>query len=270
LTCQIVSDAAGDKIHPLTAHACRTWARGVRDRIKERAEQSIKISDKIKRRHIVTAVDDLSVLVEQNKARVTLLRAGCGTGKTAIVGKGISDLARAQEKRFAVLLHRVSLAVECARVLRCTNYNDVGFLQEHGKTPQEIYPFFVSVLNSIASMLIRSVYEKADVLFIDEGAQMLRALVGIYNSETSTAGDTTPQDVYDLLVEAIRSTPRVVICDAGINDEFIEWLESILPVGEKVEIAEHKKETGDGINVRYHFNAQRESAQMALRSGRLE
>ena len=263
LTCQIVSDAAGDKIHPLTAHACRTWARGVRDRIKERAEQSIKISDKIKRRHIVTAVDDLSVLVEQNKARVTLLRAGCGTGKTAIVGKGISDLAREQEKRFAVLLHRVSLAVECARVLRCTNYNDVGFLQEHGKTPQEIYPFFVSVLNSIASMLIRSVYEKADVLFIDEGAQMLRALVGIYNSETSTAGDTTPQDVYDLLVEAIRSTPRVVICDAGINDEFLEWLESILPVGEKVEIAEHKKETGDGINVRYHFNAQRESAQMA-------
>ena len=112
-------------------------------------------------------------------------------------------------------------------------------------------------------MLIRSVFEKADVLFIDEGVQMLRALVGIYNSETSTAGDTTPQDVYDLLVEAIRSTPRVVICDAGINDEFLEWLESILPVGEKVEIAEHKKETGDGINVRYHFNAQRESAQMA-------
>ena len=263
LTCQIVSDAAGDKIHPLTAHACRTWARGVRDRIKERAEQSIKISDKIKRRHIVTAVDDLSVLVEHQKARVMLVRAGCGTGKTAIVGKGISDLARVQGSRFAVLLHRISLAVECARVLRCTNYNDVGFLQEHGKTPQEIYPFFVSVLNSIASMLIRSVYEKADVLFIDEGAQMLRALVGIYNSETSTAGDTTPQDVYDLLVEAIRSTPRVVICDAGINDEFLEWLESILPVGEKIEIAEHKKETGDGINVRYHFNAQRESAQMA-------
>jgi len=263
LTCQIVSDAAGDKIHPLTAHACRTWARGVRDRIKERAEQSIKISDKIKRRHIVTAVDDLSVLVEHQKARVMLVRAGCGTGKTAIVGKGISDLARVQGSRFAVLLHRISLAVECARVLSCTNYNDVAFLQEHGKTPQEIYSFFVSVLNSIASMLIRSVYEKADVLFIDEGAQMLRALVGIYNSETSTAGDTTPQDVYDLLVEAIRSTPRVVICDAGINDEFLEWLESILPVGEKVEIAEHKKETGDGINVRYHFNAQRESAQMA-------
>ena len=88
--------------------------------------------------------------------------------------------------------------------------------------------------------------------------------MGIYNKETSTARDSTAQDVYDLLVKAIRTAPKVVLCDAGANDELIEWLESILG-NEKIHIVETSKKSGDGIAVNVHFaNQQLQGEQAAI------
>ena len=69
---------------------------------------------------------------------------------------------------------------------------------------------------------------------------MLRSLESIYTQQTSTARDSTAQDVYDLLVKTIQTAPKVVLCDAGANDELFEWLESILG-NEKVHIVETSK-----------------------------
>ena len=107
-------------------------------------------------------------------------------------------------------------------------------------------------------------YESCDILFIDEAAQVIRAFVALYNNETSTARDSTAQDIYDLLVETIRRAPKVVLCDAGANDELIEWLESILG-NEKIHIVETSKKSGDGINVTFNFaNQQLQGEQAAI------
>jgi hypothetical protein len=102
------------------------------------------------------------------------------------------------------------------------------------------------------------------VLFGDEAAQMLRSLESIYTQQTSTARDSTAQDVYDLLIKAIQTAPKVVLCDAGANDELIEWLESILG-NEKIQIVETGKKSGDGIAVTVHFaNQQMQGEQAAI------
>ena len=248
-----LKDILGDKIHPLTFAACIEWGRQTGAYIKARAAKGIVISEEVKARHIHQTIDKVANAIPLNEARVMVVRVAMGEGKTAILGRGLRDLAQKENKRFAALTHRSALVDEMCRVLDLTHYQNVGELLGDSRVDKKkIYSFFGSCLHSIASPFIRTVYEKCDVLFIDEAAQKLRALVGIYNKETSTARDSTAQDVYDLLVKAIRTAPKVVLCDAGANDELIEWLESILGT-EKINIVETSKKSGDGIDVTFNF-----------------
>ena len=73
---------------------------------------------------------------------------------------------------------------------------------------------------------VRSVYESCDILFIDEAAQVIRAFVALYNNETSTAKDSDQRYLW-VISRDHTPRPKVVLCDAGANDELIEWLESI-------------------------------------------
>ena len=248
-----LKDVLGDKIHPLTFAACVEWGRQTGAYIKARAAKSIVISEEVKARHVHRTIDKVANAIPLNEARVMVVRVAMGEGKTAILGRGLRDLAQKENKRFAALTHRSALVDEMCRVLDLTHYQNVGELLGDSRVDKKkIYSFFGSCLHSIASPFIRTVYEKCDVLFIDEAAQKLRALVGIYNKETSTARDSTAQDVYDLLVKAIRTAHKVVLCDAGANDELIEWLESILGT-EKINIVETSKKSGDGIDVTFNF-----------------
>ena len=153
---------------------------------------------------------------------------------------------------------------ELCKRLKLTPYKKVQERLNGGAKAKDIYRFFGSCVHSIASPLIRSAFEACDVLFGDEAAQMLRSLESIYTQQTSTAKDSTAQDVYDLLVKTIQTAPKVVLCDAGANDELIEWLESILG-NEKIHIVETSKKSGDGINAHVHFaNQQLQGEQAAI------
>jgi len=260
-----LKETLGDKIHPLTFAACVEWGRQTSEYIKRKAQKSIVISEDVKARHIYQKIDKIANAIPLNTARVMVVRVAMGEGKTRILGKGLCDLAKHNGQRFAALTHRSALVDELCRVLGLTHYKNVGeLLNSSAADKKKIYSFFGSCVHSIASPYIRTVYESCDTLFIDEAAQKIRALVGIYNKETSTARDSTAQDVYDLLVKTIQTAPKVVLCDAGANDELIEWLESILG-NEKIHIVETSKKSGDGINVTVHFaNQQLQGEQAAI------
>jgi len=260
-----LKETLGDKIHPLTFAACVEWGKQTSEYIKHKSQKSIVISEDVKARHIYKKIDKIANAIPLNNARVMVVRVAMGEGKTRILGKGLCDLAKQNGQRFAALTHRSALVDELCRVLGLTHYKNVGeLLKSSAADKKKIYSFFGSCVHSIASPYIRTVYESCDTLFIDEAAQLLRALVGIYNKETSTARDSTAQDVYDLLVKTIQTAPKVVLCDAGANDELIEWLESILG-NEKIHIVETSKKSGDGINVTVHFaNQQLQGEQAAI------
>jgi hypothetical protein len=195
-----------------------------------------------------------------------------GEGKTQKVGRGLRDMAEQNGQSFVALTHSSALVTELCKRLKLTPYKKVQGKLLEGAKAKEIYRFFGSCVHSIASPLIRSAFEACDVLFGDEAAQMLRSLESIYTQQTSTARDSTAQDVYDLLVKTIRTAPKVVLCDAGANDELIEWLESILG-NEKIHIVETSKKSGDGINAHVHFATQQiqgEQAAITAIKARLE
>ncbi|HQV23106.1 MAG TPA: hypothetical protein PLJ88_08480, partial [Agitococcus sp.] len=249
---KLLKETLGDKIHPLTFAACAEWGKQTGEHIKAKALKSIVISDDAKARHIYTQVAQLEDVLTQQQARVLIVRAAMGEGKTQKVGRGFRNMAERNEQRFAALTHRSALVEELCDRLKLTSYNKVQERLNEGANAKDVYSFFGSCVHSIASPLIRSAFESCDVLFGDEAAQMLRSLESIYTQQTSTARDSTAQDVYDLLVKTIQTAPKVVLCDAGANDELIEWLESILG-NEKVHIVETSKKSGDGINVTFNF-----------------
>ena len=249
---KLLKETLGDKIHPLTFAACVEWGKQTGEHIKAKALKSIVISDDAKARHIYTQVAQLEDVLTQQQARVLIVRAAMGEGKTQKVGRGFRNMAERNEQRFAALTHRSALVEELCDRLKLTSYNKVQERLNEGANAKDVYSFFGSCVHSIASPLIRSAFESCDVLFGDEAAQMLRSLESIYTQQTSTARDSTAQDVYDLLVKTIQTAPKVVLCDAGANDELIEWLESILG-NEKVHIVETSKKSGDGINVTFNF-----------------
>ena len=260
-----LKETLGDKIHPLTFAACVEWGKQTGEHIKAKALKSIVISDDAKARHIYTQVTRLEDVLELKEGRVLIVRAAMGEGKTQKVGRGFRDMAERNGQRFAALTHRSALVEELCDRLNLTSYNKVQErLNEYGTDAKDVYSFLGSCVHSIASPLIRSAFESCDVLFGDEAAQMLRSLESIYTQQTTTARDSTAQDVYDLLVKTIQTAPKVVLCDAGANDELIEWLESILG-NEKIHIVETPKKSGDGINVTVHFaNQQLQGEQAAI------
>ena len=249
---KLLKETLGDKIHPLTFAACAEWGKQTGEHIKAKALKSIVISDDAKARHIYTQVAQLEDVLTQQQARVLIVRAAMGEGKTQKVGRGFRNMAERNGQSFVALTHRSALVMELCDRLKLTPYKKAQKRFNEGAKAKDIFSFFGSCVHSIASPLIRSAFESCDVLFGDEAAQMLRSLESIYTQQTSTARDSTAQDVYDLLVKTIQTAPKVVLCDAGANDELIEWLESILG-NEKVHIVETSKKSGDGINVTVHF-----------------
>mgnify|MGYP000293568527 FL=1 len=260
---KLLKDILGEKIHPLTFAACVEWGRQTSEYIKAKSLKSVVISDDAKARHIYTQVEKLEDVLELKKARVMIVRAAMGEGKTQKVGRGLRDMAEQSGQRFAAFTHRSALVDELCDRLKLTSYNKVQErLNEYGTNAKDVYSFLGSCVHSIASPLIRSAFESCDVLFGDEAAQMLRSLESIYTQQTSTARDSTAQDVYDLLVKTIQTAPKVVLCDAGANDELIEWLESILG-NEKIHIVETSKKSGDGISVNVNFATQQMQGEQA-------
>lgn len=249
---KLLKETLGDKIHPLTFAACAEWGKQTGEHIKAKALKSIVISDDAKARHIHTQVARLEDVLELKEGRVLIVRAAMGEGKTQKVGRGLRDMAEQDGQSFFALTHRSALVTELCKRLKLTPYKKAQKRFNEGAKAKDIFSFFGSCVHSIASPLIRSAFESCGVLFADEAAQMLRSLESIYTQQTSTAKDSTAQDVYDLLVKTIQTAPKVVLCDAGANDELIEWLESILG-NEKIHIVETSKKSGDGINAHVHF-----------------
>lgn len=250
----------GESVHPSTIKAAIAWAWEIVATVKARALESITISDHYKQKHIYTQTDDLGAIVYLPKARCQVLKAAMGTGKTSIYAKMLSDDCKKKGLTFLTIAHLSSLVSELSNVLKTDNYAKITDI--YSDTGQEVKALSC-VINSIVHPRFTQIVEKTDVLVIDEGVQGLRALVAIYNEQTSVYGSSkgiyNPNDVYMLLVQAIRKAGRVVIADACANDELMDWLESILD-GECIEIIEHSAQSGTGINVNYNFGNNRDCA----------
>jgi phage/plasmid primase-like uncharacterized protein len=153
-----------------------------------------------------------------------IIRSPMGSGKTDLLIQPIMHRA----PKAAYIAHRVSLIGDASNRLNISNYQD---------TMASEMPF-VSHLACCVNSIINPKFSNADglnwfqtvdTLCIDEASQVMR--------HTTNGPVDNPVLVMDGLVQAMRASRRVLLCDADANDGLIDLCEMARP-GEPIHIIE--------------------------------
>ncbi|MEL0625003.1 plasmid replication protein, CyRepA1 family [Marinomonas arenicola] len=153
-----------------------------------------------------------------------IVRAPMGFGKTERLIKPLMH----QSQRGAYIAHRVSLIGDASQRLSIANYQDT-LAYEVAYTDH-----IACCVNSIINPKFQNAnglswFETVDTLCIDEASQVIR--------HTTGGPVENPVKVMDGLISAMRSSNRVVLCDADANDSLIHLCELARP-GETIHIIE--------------------------------
>lgn len=153
-----------------------------------------------------------------------IVRSPMGSGKTERLIQPIMH----QENKAAYIAHRISLIGDASNRLGISNY------QETMAVEMPYTSHLACCVNSIINPKFQnsdglSWFETVDTLCVDEASQVLR--------HTANGPVDNPVRVMDGLVAAMRSSRRVVMCDADANDNVVELCEMARP-GEPIHIIE--------------------------------
>lgn len=144
---------------------------------------------------------------------IFIIRAPKGSGKTS---KLIGPLVH-RSTYAAYIAHRIALIGGTAQKLQITDYQYVERMDAPG----------VDRLAICVNSIVQEKFHQAgaikwpDALCIDEAVQTLRHIA------TGTVDDRVA--VLEKLIELMRATPRVVLCDADANDLLVEFCELNAP-----------------------------------------
>jgi putative DNA primase/helicase len=226
---------------------------------KRAALAAVTIPDDVSARHRHEQRHDLPMLTGDDWRGVIVVRAPMGAGKTQRIGQPFAEWAKTQGKVLAIC-HRVSLVAELAHRLSLTHYGDL---------PAEIAwaaDGLATCLPSITRPEHAGFVDRAEFVFIDEVAQVLRFLEAEKHCRTRTA---TNAQVMDRLREIVAKARVVVVADAGADRRTIEFLESCRP-GERFRIIEMKDPVSNGIEATYTCGAQATTAVVGAALAELE
>ncbi|AAS38505.1 toprim domain-containing protein [Vibrio parahaemolyticus] len=153
-----------------------------------------------------------------------ILRAPMGSGKTERLIQPVMH----RENKAAYIAHRISLIGDASNRLGIANYQETMAVEMPYTT------HLACCVNSIVNPKFQnsdglSWFETVDTLCIDEASQVLR--------HTANGPVDNPVRVMDGLVAAMRSSRRVVMCDADANDALVELCEMARP-GEPIHVIE--------------------------------
>jgi hypothetical protein len=150
---------------------------------------------------------------------VVIVKSTHGSGKTQRVGVPFSQASRKAGQRFTAICHRQTLTTELAVRLSCHHYQDIE---------AETLPYISAIATCINS-LSRFV-RKGDrqggaetAVYIDEFSQVRRHIA------TGSVDDDLRPIVLDAFIAVIRNAKCLVITDADLSDEDIQFLEKCRP-----------------------------------------
>ena len=130
------------------------------------------------------------------------------SSKTSIVGHGVMN---ATDKMALAIAHRQTLCAEMSRVLNTALYKNIR--SEHDA---EVVQALTCCVDSLISERLASIIDGAKIVFLDEFAQVLRSVA------TSTTM-RQHREVFERLCQIIRDADLVVIADADMNADAIEF-----------------------------------------------
>lgn len=212
---------------------------------KRRALEAVTIPAEVTARHRHETLRDLPQFTAADWRGVIVLRAPMGAGKTQRAGQPLAAWARANGLKVLAICHRVSLVAELAKRLELTHYGDL---------PAEIAwaaEGLATCLPSITRPEHRAFVDRAEVVFIDEIAQVLRFVEAEKHCRTRAA---TNAEVLAKLRAIVTRARVVLVADAGADRRTVEFLESCRP-NERFRIVEVKDPERNGIAATYHVGA---------------
>ncbi|ROQ79747.1 DEAD/DEAH box helicase family protein [Vibrio crassostreae] len=157
----------------------------------------------------VKTFDNVSYHIEGNQFDTTVLLGQTGTGKTKF---GFKPLVRSahKNKRIVYLSYLIPLVKQFCESVGAVAYNNATLFEIENSVA------LGSVVNSIHKDHLASVILNCDILIIDEFEKVM--------ANVCRNNDTMPEQVYDILLQAIKKAPKVVVADADITDTTLRWL----------------------------------------------
>lgn len=201
-----------------------------------------------------SSVDTLNDLTTPPaKGVITGFCGAMGIGKTFTGARYWRDYAAANGLQFLAITHRSSLAAELAKVLNCTNYAHAAKLIRQGSSPK-IFNNFVCCINSLDKPDIAPRIKNAQIIVLDEVGQQRKAWASIYDGDTSVGLGSDQHRTYARFIELIQQAHSVLVMDAALSDDDIQWLQSIKRPDQTLNIIEHSKKSGDGLKLKFLYS----------------
>ena len=211
-------------------------AQWVLDKNKAQALQAITIHDTKRHKHIeINSFDELETL---NYEGVFLVKAPTGKGKTQKVGKPFADWCQSQNYTFLSVAHLRSLISELSSRLNTSHYEDEKKNHAIAKKSGIEAQGFIDSLSVCLPSLLNHAYSKfmngIKYLFIDEITQVLNVFA---SDRVFSSADV--EQVFSFFKELIRKAECLIVADANINQQTIDFIESCRP-NEQFNIVEIK------------------------------
>jgi Domain of unknown function (DUF3854)/Origin of replication binding protein len=184
--------------------------------------------------------------IDLDRPGLTAIASGMATGKTSLVSNYRSDHP---EERFLVIGHRITLLRELSGTnkLNTTLYSDL---------PQVRLDKVDALSITVDSLYkLKTVANKYDCIFIDEARQvMIHAL-------TAATCKRERHEILMTLMYFIRSAKRVIIADAHLDDNTIDFFRAMRPEGEAPLVIKNEY-SNPGRDV-YYYDGKDSSASVA-------
>ncbi len=259
----ILDMITGFLAHPISADEIAAIADRIEWRQRSRKEVALARSDidlKLRQRHNVQTVTDLSEVQIEGLQGVLAVKAPKGAGKTQRIGRPFTEWALKQGGGMMAMAHRVTLIAELSARLGLPNYKtDPTTL----KAEAERVGGIAVCSPSTARGDITELFPAPRFVFVDEIAQVLQFAADAMCS----AGATDASGVYDRLLQIVGDAQAVVVADAGLDSRTIRFLEKARP-GERFTIVEMEAtDTGKTAKVYASDGPAMEETALALAAG---
>ena len=211
-------------------------AQWVLDKNKAQALQAITIHETKRHRHLV--INNFDELSDLNYKGVILVKAPTGMGKTQKVGKPFADWCQKNNYTFLSCAHLRSLISELSKTLNTSHYEDekktYSLARKAGKDIQGSIDSLSVCIPSFLNAAYSKFMSNVRYVFIDEITQVLNVFA---SDRVFSSADV--KQVFSFFKELIRKAECLIVADANINQQTIDFIESCRP-NEQFNIVEIK------------------------------
>ena len=195
-----------------------------------------------KKQSIISNVSKLEKYVNEIKAKITVIKALWGSGKTKHLVMRVLEKARHLNKKVLIISENNALNTELTIKLKTEGYDVVNHQdKDNDITDAQIQICSLESINKI---------NYANVVVLDE----FETILSHFTSTTLNQNNKTDYTIFKKLKSLLQDTDKVLCLDADISLPRVEWLEKLLDEKSDKYFLTDNKYTDYKFNSFYSYN----------------